>query len=126
MDKRKIKTPGIMRKEAQALLELVKNEEIWAETDEEKVELGSALSLDVKRLPMTSFSYQELYIVFRFLVLLNQQSAEMVHYVRSKDEAFLCDVLSAGIVGELDDYVGDNMIHALNGLEITIEGCGYR
>lgn len=57
MDKRKIKTPGVMHQEAAELLELVKDEEIWAENDDEKIELGKALTRDFARLPMVGFSY---------------------------------------------------------------------
>ena len=124
MDKRKIKTPGIMRKEAEELLALVKDEEIWAESDGEKKELGKSLARDLERLPMVGFSYKELYVIMRFLVLLNNQSVEMVHYVRDEDEEFLCDVLAAGIIGELDDYAATNLFNALKGIEITIREVG--
>lgn len=124
MDKRKIKTPGVMRKEAEELLALVKDEGIWAESDGEKEELGKSLARDLERLPMVGFSYKELYVIMRFLVLLNNQSVEMVHYVRDEDEEFLCDVLAAGIIGELDDYAATNLLHALKGIEITIREVG--
>ena len=124
MDKRKIKTPGIMRKEAEELLALVKDEEIWAESDGEKKELGKSLARDLERLPMVGFSYKELYVIMRFLVLLNNQSVEMMHYVRDEDEEFLCDVLAAGIIGELDDYAATNLFNALKGIEITIREVG--
>lgn len=122
MDKRKIKTPGVMRKEAEELLALVKDEGIWAESEDEKEELGKALAHDFERLPMVGFSYKELYVIMRFLVLLNSQSAEMVHYVRDKDEELLCDVLAAGIISELDDITEANLFNALQGVEITIKG----
>ena len=118
MDKRKIKTPGVMRKEAEELLALVKDEEIWTESEDEKVELGKSLARDLERLPMVGFSYKELYVIMRFLVLLNSQSAEMVHYVRN--EELLCDVLAAGIISELDDFAATNLFDALKGIEITI------
>lgn len=124
MDKRKIKTPGVMRKEAEELLTLVKDEEIWAESEDEKGELGKSLARDLERLPMVGFSYKELYVIMRFLVLLNNQSVEMVHYVRDEDEEFLCDVLAAGIIGELDDYAATNLFNALKGIEITIREVG--
>lgn len=124
MDKRKIKTPGIMRKEAEELLALVKDEEIWAESDGEKKELGKSLARDLERLPMVGFSYKELYVIMRFLVLLNNQSVEMMHYVRDEDEEFLCDVLAAGIIGELDDFAATNLFNALKGIEITIREVG--
>lgn len=124
MDKRKIKTPGIMRKEAEELLALVKDEEIWAESDGEKKELGKSLARDLERLPMVGFSYKKLYVIMRFLVLLNNQSVEMVHYVRDEDEEFLCDVLAAGIIGELDDFAATNLFNALKGIEITIREVG--
>lgn len=124
MDKRKIKTPGVMRKEAEELLALVKDEGIWAESDGEKEELGKSLARDLERLLMVGFSYKELYVIMRFLVLLNNQSVEMVHYVRDEDEEFLCDVLAAGIIGELDDYAATNLLHALKGIEITIREVG--
>lgn len=124
MDKRKIKTPGIMRKEAEELLALVKDEEIWAESDGEKKKLGKSLARDLERLPMVGFSYKELYVIMRFLVLLNNQSVEMVHYVRDEDEEFLCDVLAAGIIGELDDFAATNLFNALKGIEITIREVG--
>lgn len=124
MDKRKIKTPGIMRKEAEELLALVKDKEIWAESDGEKKELGKSLARDLERLPMVGFSYKELYVIMRFLVLLNNQSVEMVHYVRDEDEEFLCDVLAAGIIGELDDFAATNLFNALKGIEITIREVG--
>lgn len=124
MDKRKIKTPGVLRKEADELLALVKDEEIWAETASEKNEFAKALSLDIQRLPDVSFSYKQLYAILRFLVTLNQGNMEMANYVRDEDEEFLCDVLSAGIIYELDEYVASYMVHALNGIEITIKGVG--
>lgn len=124
MDKRKIKTPGVMRKEAEELLALMKDEGIWAESDGEKEELGKSLARDLERLPMVGFSYKELYVIMRFLVLLNNQSVEMVHYVRDEDEEFLCDVLAAGIIGELDDYAATNLFNALKGIEITIREVG--
>ncbi len=120
MDKRKIKTPGVMRKEAEELLALVKDEEIWTESEDEKVELGKSLARDLERLPMVGFSYKELYVIMRFLVLLNSQSAEMVHYVRNENEELLCDVLAAGIISELDDFAATNLFDALKGIEITI------
>lgn len=129
MDKRKIKTPGVMRKEAEELLALVKDEGIWAESDGEKEELGKSLARDLERLPMVGFSYKELYVIMRFLVLLNtfqhsSQSAEMVHYVRNENEELLCDVLAAGIISELDDYAATNLFNALKGIEITIREVG--
>ena len=124
MDKRKIKTPGVLRKEAEELLALLKDEEILAESEDEKVELGKSLARDLERLPMVGFSYKELYVIMRFLVLLNNQSVEMVHYVRDEDEEFLCDVLAAGIIGELDDYAATNLFNALKGIEITIREVG--
>lgn len=122
MEKRKIKTPGVMRKEAEELLALVKDEEIWVENDDGRIKLGGALARDLKRLPMVGFSYRELYVIMRFLVLLNGQSQEMAHYVRNEDEELLCDVLAAGIIGELDDYAAENITHALQGIKITIKG----
>lgn len=123
MDKRKIKTPGVMRKEAEELLALVKKDEgIWAENDDEKEALGRALARDLARLPMVGFSYKELYVIMRFLVLMNSQTDEIVHYVRDKDEVLLCDVLVAGIVDEIDDIIEANIFNALNGIEITIKG----
>lgn len=122
MEKRKIKTPGILRKEAEELLALVKDKGVWAENDAEKIKLGGALARDLKRLPMVGFSYRELYVIMRFLVLLNGQSQEMAHYVRNEDEELLCDVLAAGIIGELDDYAAENITHALRGIKITIKG----
>ena len=120
MDKRKIKTPGVMRKEAEELLALVKDEEIWAETADEKIEMARALSLDVQRLPDVSFSYKELYTILRFMVTLNHDNMAMANYVRDKDEELLCDLLSAGIICELDEYVAHYMIQEMNGIEITI------
>lgn len=124
MDKRKIKMPGTIQREAKELLALVKDEEIWAETDDEKMELGRALARDLERLPMVGFSYKELYMIMRFLVLVNGQSSEMAHYVRNENEELLCDVLAAGIISALDDFVKANMINALNGIEITIREVG--
>lgn len=124
MDKRKIKTPGVLRKEAEELLALVKDEGIWAESEDEKEKLGKSLARDLERLPMVGFSYKELYVIMRFLVLLNNQSVEMVHYVRDEDEEFLCDVLAAGIIGELDDFAATNLFNALKGIEITIREVG--
>lgn len=122
MDKRKIKTPGVMHQEAAELLELVKDEEIWAENDDEKIELGKALARDFARLPMVGFSYKELYVIMRFLVLLNDQNAGMAHYVRNENEELLCDVLAAGIASTLEDIVEAKIFDALNGIEITIKG----
>ena len=73
---------------------------------------------------MIGFSYKELYVIMRFLVLLNNQSVEMVHYVRDEDEELLCDVLAAGIISELDDYAATNLFNALKGIEITIREVG--
>jgi hypothetical protein len=89
MDKRKIKTPGVMRKEAEELLALVKDEGIWAETADEKLELGKALTRDFERLPMVGFDYKALYVILRFLVMLNNESAGMAHYVRNENEELL-------------------------------------
>lgn len=113
-----------MRKEAEELLALVKDEGIWAESDGEKEELGKSLARDLERLPMVGFSYKELYVIMRFLVLLNNQSVEMVHYVRNENEELLCDMLAAGIIGELDDYAATNLFNALKGIEITIREVG--
>lgn len=124
MDKRKIKMPGTIQREAKELLALVKDEGIWAGNDEEKIELGKALTRDFARLPMVGFSYKELYVIMRFLVLLNDQNAGMAHYVRNENEELLCDVLAAGIISALDDFVEANMCNALNGIEITIKGVG--
>lgn len=120
MDKRKIKTPGVLRQEAAELLELVKDEEIWAENDDERIELGKALTRDIMRLPMVGFDYKALYVILRFLVMLNNQSAGMAHYVRNENEELLCDVLAAGITSALDDFAATNLFDALKGIEITI------
>lgn len=124
MDKRKIKMPGTIQREAKELLALVKDEGIWAENDDEKLELGKALTRDFERLPMVGFDYKALYVILRFLVMLNNESAGMAHYVRNENEELLCDVLAAGIISALDDFVEANMINALNGIEITIKGVG--
>ena len=124
MDKRKIKMPGTIQREAKELLALVKDEEMWAETASEKNKFARALSLDIQRLPDVSFSYKQLYAILRFLVTLNQGNIEMANYVRDEDEEFLCDVLSAGIIYELDEYVASYMVHEVNGIEITIKGVG--
>ena len=122
MDKRKIKTPGVMRKEAEDLLALVKDEGVWVESEDETKGLWRALARDLVRLPIVGFSYKELYVIMRFLVLMNSQSAEIVHYVRDKDEELLCDVLAAGIASEIDDITEANLFNALQGVEITIKG----
>lgn len=124
MDKRKIKMPGTIQREAKELLALVKDEEMWAETASEKNEFARALSLDIQQLPDVSFSYKQLYVILRFLVTLNQGNMEMANYVRDEDEEFLCDVLSVGIIYELDEYVASYMVHEVNGIEITIKGVG--
>ncbi len=124
MDKRKIKTPGVMRKEAEDLLALVKDEGIWAETADEKLELGKALTRDFERLPMVGFDYKALYVILRFLVMLNNESAGMAHYVRNENEELLCDVLAAGIISALDDFTEAKLFNAQNGIEITIKGVG--
>lgn len=124
MDKRRIKMPGIIQKEAKELLAMVKDEEIWAETADEKMELARALNLDIRRLPDVSFSYKELYTILRFLVTLNHDNMEMANYVRDKNEELLCDLLSAGIIYELDEYVAHYMIQEMNGIEITIREVG--
>ena len=113
-----------MRKEAEELLALVKDEGIWAENDDEKLELGKALTRDFERLPMVGFDYKALYVILRFLVMLNNESAGMAHYVRNENEELLCDVLAAGIIGELDDYAATNLFNALKGIEITIREVG--
>ena len=71
---------------------------------------------------MVGFDYKALYVILRFLVMLNNESAGMAHYVRNENEELLCDVLAAGIISALDDFVEANMCNALNGIEITIKG----
>lgn len=124
MEKRKIKTPRAIHKEARELLALVKDDEMWAETTDEKIELARALRMDIQRLPSVSFSYHELYTILRFLVTLNHDEMAIANYVQDDDEEFLCDVLSAGIIYELNEYISAFLINEMDGIEITIREVG--
>lgn len=123
MDKRKIKMPGAMRKEAKELLEHFAIVDVKRTREEVDMnEAAERLIRDIKNMPMIGFSYKELYIILRFLVELNSQGkeAKMAHYIRNEEEEFLCDLLASGIVRELDRYAEDAVTNVLNGIEITI------
>lgn len=123
MDKRKIKRPSMLENEADMVLALTSEKGVGNEQPlQELQDAAECLKKDMLILPMIGFSYKELYVIVRFLVMLNGQSAGMAHYVRDEDEKLLCDVLAAGIIEELDNYAVARMSNILDGIEITVMG----
>lgn len=124
MDKRKIKRPSVLKTEAELLLALSADKGTPEEPPlEELQEAAEALKRDMLHLPMTGFSYKELYVILRFLVELNRQDEEatIAHFVRDKDEELLCGILAAGIVQELDEYAVCGMFQIFEKKGIDLE-----
>ena len=123
MDKRKIKRPSTLKTEAELLLALYADKAMDDPALKELQEAAEALKRDMLRLPMTGFSYKELYVILRFLVELNRQDedAAIAHFVRDKEEETLCGILAAGIVGELDEYAVCGMFQIFEKKGIDLE-----
>lgn len=123
MDKRKIKRPGAIKREATDLFELVRDTyEPGMEIDID--EYSWLLLKDLERMPQVGFSYKELFVVLRFLAQLNAEGAEVICHEKSEAEGIMCDVLVDGISDQLNEYTAKKLGRMMkaHGIEVKEDG----
>lgn len=91
--------------EMDSILEQVGEVMASIESDEALAGAGVALAEVVRDFPVMGFSWRESYTVLRFLSMLNRSRGELEQYADTEEEVFLCQVIAAGVVTEIIEFV---------------------